>query len=117
MIEQELVLDIKGDEIHFYCKGYDKEFIALIGNIITGRIHCGDKDTDKQKAKLNYIGVAGGDGPYPSKDDDECKQEAKLNYIGVAGGDGPYPSKDDDECKQEAKLNYIGVAGGDGPYP
>ncbi|MHB8281936.1 MAG: hypothetical protein ACYDDE_03910, partial [bacterium] len=68
-------------------------------------------------AKLNYIGVAGGDGPYPSKDDDECKQEAKLNYIGVAGGDGPYPSKDDDECKQEAKLNYIGVAGGDGHYP
>ncbi|MHB8292384.1 MAG: hypothetical protein ACYDB5_10735 [bacterium] len=60
MSDQELVLDldIKGDEIHFHCKGYDKEFIALIGNIISGRSRRDDKD-NKQEAELNYIGVAG----------------------------------------------------------
>ncbi|MHB1681016.1 MAG: hypothetical protein ACYCTB_11020 [bacterium] len=72
MSDQELVLDldVKGDEIHFHCKGYDKEFIALIGEIISGRHRC-DRDNDKQEAELNYIGEVGGGGPYPSNKDKE----------------------------------------------
>jgi hypothetical protein len=68
--QNELVLDldIKGTEIHFHCKGYDKEFIALIGDIISGRNRRDDED-NIDEAELNCISDAGCGGSSLGKED------------------------------------------------